>query len=454
MHRSQSGSTMRTELIVVLVLLASLLEPLPGAAQTAEDEGLARRHFADRSYQKVVQLLESNPAPNPEEAYLLGRAYQELYQYREAARAFSQADTSSWRVLSAWGQSLRHLGRTREAISRYEKAYRQDSVRSAVAVPLARLYAEEGQWNKVRDIFRGLAKETPANPFFLRWLGRSYQALDSLSKASTYYQRAYRQNRESAKLPIALSSTLMQLDSLEAARQVIDSALVRYPNRPQFWKRLGQIDLKARKRKEAAQSFQKALLLGDASVTTLRPLGMSLYFIGRDSASVGYLRRAFKADTTDAQTALFLGLALRDAGKPEEGARFLEKATRLFGQPALADTYEHLGETYKALGDYPAAIQADRMALRLAPGDQAVLFHLATLYDDYYRDPRPALNHYRLFLSQLKEIDLEEIGKLGRWRMQKMSEYAHWRVQELKKRQFFQRGSSPGVPPDSGRSAK
>ena len=444
---------MRPEVTGALVILASLLQPLSGSAQTGE-KSQVRRHFADRNYQKVVQLLKEDPASSPDEAYLLGRAYQELYQHGEAAWAFSQADTSNWRVLAAWGQSLRHLGRTEEAIHRYEKAYSQDSLQRMVTVPLGQLYAEEGQWMKVRDVFAGLVNASPTNPFFLRRLGRSYQALDSLHTAATYYQQAYRQNGESTTLPIELTSILMQMGSLSAAHQVMDSALVRHPNRTGFWKRLGQIDLKAKKRKEAVQSFQRALILGDSSASTLRPLGMSLYFIGRDSASVGYLRRAFKVDTTHAQTALFLGLALRDAGRPREGVRFLEKATKLLGQADLANSYEHLGETYKALGDYPAAIQSDRMALRLAPEDQAVLFHLATLYDDYYRDPRPALNHYRLLLGQLEEIDFEETSKLDRWRMQKMSEYAHWRVQKLKKKQFFQRSSSRGVPPDSGRPVR
>ena len=415
---------MRTIIGVLLALLASQPTASFTFGQTNPATRSAQVLFADRSYQDVIDLLEEAPALPSDDAYLLGRAYQELYRYEEAARAFSRADTSSWRVLAGWGQSLRRLGRTAEARTRFEKAYRQDSLRREVAVPLAELYAEAGQWPDVRDVLTSLVRGAPENPFFLSRLGKSYRAMDSLHAAARSYDRAYRRNRQSRTLPLDLTTVLLQSDSLDRARQVMDTALARHPNQARFWKRLGQIELKAKKHNEAIQAFQRALLLGDQSVSTLRPLGMSLYYSGRDSASVNFLRGAFQADTTHARTALF-------------------------GQPALANTYEQLGQAQKAAADYPAAIRADRMALRLAPGDRDVLFHLAMLYDDYYRDPRPALTHYRLLLSQLNQITFDEVSRMQRSRLEKMREYAAWRVRELKRRDFFQRSSSQSARPDS-----
>ncbi|MCK4855704.1 MAG: tetratricopeptide repeat protein [Bacteroidales bacterium] len=75
--------------------------------------------------------------------------------------------------------------------------------------------------------------------------------------------------------------------------------------------------------------------------------------------------RAFTLDSTDAETAYFLGSACRRSKFEEEAVRYFKKAIEL-RQPdpeKLKDIYIHLAELYKVLHRFDAAFEAYDMAL-------------------------------------------------------------------------------------------
>lgn len=381
----------------IIALLAFIIA-CPAAAQPEPAWEKAQRAFAGSDYQTVVALLDSAEALPPEGYYLLGQAYQGLLRHARAADAFRRADTTGARVLVAWGHSLDLLGRTPDALTRYEQAYRLDSTDAHAAMPLARLYAKAGRWSEVKTIFNRLLEGDPDNPFLHAQLGKAYRALDSTDAAIVHYERAHRLDLESIDVPLSLSGLYLVADMLIAARRVMERALERHPRHPALWRRRGKVALEEDAYEMAAEAFQNALTYGDSTAATFRDLGMAFYLDGRYEAAAAPLRTSYRADSAHAATAFYLGVTEQQLGRHKAALRYLKRATDLYGQKKLAEVYAQLAETHRGREDYPEAVRADRLALRLNPEKTDVLFHLATLYDEYYADPATALAHYKLFL--------------------------------------------------------
>ena len=422
---------------VALWLLAA-----PAAAQPELTGEAAQAAFARGDYEAVVALLDRAEAVPPGGHYLLGRAHQELLRHGQAADAFALADTADVRVLVAWGHSLDLLGRTSAALVRYERAYRQDSTDARAAMPLARLYAGAGRWGEVVPIFIRLLQGDEENPFLHAQLGKAYRALDSTDAAIVHYERAHRLDPQSVEVPLSLSAIYLAAEMTIAARRVMERALAQHPQHPALWRRRGQVALEEDAYEAAADAYGKALAYGDSSAVVYRNLGMAFYLDGRYEAAAEPLRTSVRVDSLHAPTAFYLGVTEEQLGRHAEARRYLERAATLYGQAKLAEVHAQLAETHRSLGDYPAAVQADRLALRLNPKKTEILFHLATLYDEHYVDPSTALAHYELFLrSGAEAYPLRQA-------------WAARRVEEIEAAAFFRRRPLRPTSDSSGRQRR
>lgn len=432
---------------LLLLLLPFLLLPAARTvhAQPASSLGSALTAFAQGRYADVVALLGTAADRPPEATYLLARAHQELMQHGRAAALFAESDTTEARVLAAWGQSLLQLGQGRAALQRYERAYHADSADQRAALPLARLYAQAERWEAVETIYTRLVQADPGNPSFHAQLGLAYRALGRTDDALAHLERAHRLNPLSVEVPLHLSGLYVAADSLISARRVLERALEAQPEEPLLWRRRGEIALQELDPAVAVAAFRRALSAGDSSAATLRNLGAAYYMDEAYAEALPPLRASARLDSLYAMTFYYLGMTHKHLEQHDRAAAALEKAGLLFGQHNVADVHEALADVYRYQNRYEAAIAADRLALQLNPDKRAVLFHLATLYDEHYADPAPALRYYRQYLERVA-------GQTLRSDLLVMQAYAQRRIEEIERgereKRFWQRRPAP---PDTTR---
>jgi tetratricopeptide (TPR) repeat protein len=94
----------------------------------------------------------------------------------------------------------------------------------------------------------------------------------------------------------------------------------------------------------------------------------------------------------------------------------------------LIDAYIQSAATYDAQGKLRRAIDAYKTALQVQPGRVEIYFHLATLYDDYYRDKTTAAHYYRKFLAVADSLETP------------FHAYASSRLEKLRPTLHFQEG--------------
>jgi tetratricopeptide (TPR) repeat protein len=425
------------------LLLAMGFAPAPtGWAQPASSEPTEHVDVAERllirgAPQAAIDTLAQADSLRPEGYFLLGRAHQALYDHPRAADAFAQADTTSAAVLAAWGQSLRQLGRPAEARARYRQAYEQDPRNRSVTLALADLHLQTRQPTEAVALLQPMVERTADNPLLHTRLAKAYQSMDSTQAAIRHFRRAFALNPQSVPVSLRLSGLYATVDSLEAARTTVAQALDHHPDNLALWKQRGTIAFKRQDYPMAIRSYQAAAYLGDSTAVTLRNLGQAYYLTDDYEAALPLLKQSLRGED-HALTALFAGIAHKNLGQPDSSLVYLQKATELFRQSALADVYEQIADAHKQLDQYEEAIDADRLSLRLNPDKHAVYFHLATLYDDYYADPKPALMHYRLFVQRADSAAYPQ-----------MRAYARYRMQVLGERDFFRRPPAPPNEPAS-----
>ncbi|GAB5518981.1 MAG: hypothetical protein RhofKO_12320 [Rhodothermales bacterium] len=399
----------------------------------------ARALIGEGEHRQAVALLEAVSNPTPDHYYVLGLSYQALLQHRQALTALNQADQMNRRVLAAKGRSYDALGQTLEAINAYEGAYVQDSTHVNTASSLARLYAQTDNWYRVAAVFDRLLEEDGENSTIHQNLGRAYGQLDSLERSLNHYEQARRLNPENLSVLLSLSAAYVRMEYYTSAQRVVEQGIAERPLNPQLWFRSGEIAMTVEDYDLAVASFDSALVLGDTSSINLRNLGVSHYLNGDYAASDTVLMRAHRADSTDGMQTFYLGMAKKNLDQFDGALHYLDKAARLLGRDLLADLYAQIASTHDVMDNDGQAIQVYRLSLNLNPAKRENLFHLAALYDVYYKDPKTALETYEQFLAQVTPGDLPQFES-----------YATERVKALREKQFFREGRAAPADTSSG----
>lgn len=143
---------------------------------------------------------------------------------------------------------------------------------------------------------------------------------------------------------IALSYAQQAHFQLDAARDTLQAAVVKHPDDPLLWARLGELWLMHGDRKQALAAARKAQTLAPQLARTQLVLGFAALAEFRNEDASAAFGRAVELDSADPLAHLGMGLAAISKGKLAEGRGELEIAVALDSSNALARSY--LGKAY------------------------------------------------------------------------------------------------------------
>ncbi|MEL7360690.1 MAG: tetratricopeptide repeat protein [Bacteroidota bacterium] len=418
---------MRVPLLLVVML------SLPVQAQVVDPGALSvQEQFSAQDYEDVIVQLEAKAMRSEAESYVLGRAYQEEFQHQRALESFAEADTMSVRVLRARAVSQERLGRHREAIATYRRALDVQPGSIGLTMALARLLNVVRDFETARQLLAAASAAKPETPTIRVEYAKTLVALDSLGGAIVQLELAHRQAPASATIPLLLSQVYLTAELPTSAARVLERGLDVVDEDPRLWARLGAVRHQLEVHDGAIDAYETALALGDSSASTWRGLGMNRYLDGAPRPALTALDASYAADSTNARTAFYLGLAHKQLEAYVEAERWLTLAATLTGRQPLADILEHLADAQRFQDEYRAAIETDQVVLYLSPGRLSTTFHLAVLFDEYYADSTPAIRQFEAFIEQAMASPVAE-----RSDTLVMVGYAQNRIRALREATFF-----------------
>ena len=109
----------------------------------------------------------------------------------------------------------------------------------------------------------------------------------------------------------------------------------------------------------------------------LRQRGLACYRSGDYDRCLQEVEQLLASDPQDHECLVLKGMALTELERPREAVAALEQATRI--DPSGRDGWYHLAIGRMMLGELPAAAEAFRAALRVAPDDAAALTDLSNV---------------------------------------------------------------------------
>ena len=392
--------------LVILGALTVLMAPLH--AQPTAPLSDARTAYTDGDYERAIERLRRSAATDTsaQALYLLGRSYQALVQHAPALKALENAyrlDSTSVRILQAKGQSYEALSRFDAAESAYAGALELEPSRT-LHLALAGLYHQVRSWKEATYHYRVVLRSDTTNSLLHARLAQTLQAQHRTEDALTHYRRAHQLNPRDASVTLSLSRLLEQQGQPDAAAAVVDSTL-HYRETAALWTRRATLAFRQDNLPAARHGYQRAIQQGDSSASTFRRLGIAEVGQGRYDAALDALHHAVERDSSNVRTHFYLGVAYREVDSLDHAEASFEETITRVANDVLVDAYVQSAVTYDAQGQLRRAIDAYKTALRVQPGRVEIYFHLATLYDDYYRDKTTAALYYRKFLAAADSVE-------------------------------------------------
>lgn len=336
--------------------------------------------------------------------YTRGRAYQSLLNHDSAYHYYHMAylvDSSDLSIRIAMGRMMYRLGRIREGIEIYEAILTEFQPPDQHLAELANLYSLRKDYAKSLAIYQDLLEKDSLNYYYAKQAGKNFLDMNQPDSAIHYYEYAFSLNQKDVFLAHRLGNLHLQQKDLPAAINRVSTGLVYDSTNLDLLKLRAYLFFLNGQNVPAIEDFQKAWHQDSLSVFINKYLGMSHYEEKQFDKARTALMQAFRLDSTDAETAFFLGNACRASRYEEDAVGYYKKAIVL-NQPdpkTMKSIYIQLAEILKVLHQFNEAFDAYDRVLEYDPLDNTIYFKIAQTYDRNLNQKKTAIKYYEKYLS-------------------------------------------------------
>lgn len=318
----------------------------------------------------------------------MSSVYTNLEQFDEALAALLKAvetdplDTDSLAML---GQLQSSLGEFPDAAETLRKATEIDPQSIELRLSFSRSLFQAGHDDEGEKVAEEALSMAPDNPDLLFLLGGQYLENKRFDEAAELLQRAY------SILPhpmIAnnLSEAFTELESREEAINLLEEAVINWPEEMKLWNQLGAIKLDEGLWMEAKSAFLRALEIEPDAILVKQNLARCLLTIGSAREATAMLEELLPIHPDRHKLFSDLALAAATTGDWIGMETFIRRA--LEERPNEADNWVNLAQSLVGQVRRAEAIEAANHALKLDPDNAAayVLMAASASSDEETRD--------------------------------------------------------------------
>lgn len=248
-------------------------------------------------------------------------------------------------------------------------------------------------------------------------------------KAVEVSRKAVEANPKDRDMKLMLAGEIADQGKIDDGLAMARGLLANNAEDRAIWLALGQMDVRARRWKEADEAFNKA-----ESLTSKKEDRAYLLFLRGELAerqkhyepAEQFFRHALELEPDSALTLNYLGYMMADKGKQlPEALKLVRKAVEL--EPMNGAYLDSLGWVYFKMGEYELAEENLRQAVARDTTDPTVHDHLGDLYEKTGRT-RLAAAQWELSLAQYAKSAPADVEPSEVAKVQKKLESAHLRL--------------------------
>ena len=203
-----------------------------------------------------------------------------------------------------------------------------------------------------------------------------------LEQAEIFFQRALKDDPQSAEAYYGLGSAYLQQQKADDARKCFERVLqlhTTYPGTlPNAWNNLGILSAREGNLELAIQQFQHALQIDPEHPIALQNLGSAYRQKNDWPKAKEALQRSLSLNPDDAEANYSLGMVFAQQNDPDHAYEYLKKA--LAARPAFPEALNNLGILYLRTHRPEDAVRSFEECMRVAPAYDQAYLNLARVY--------------------------------------------------------------------------
>ncbi|MDZ7345343.1 MAG: tetratricopeptide repeat protein, partial [candidate division KSB1 bacterium] len=262
-----------------------------------------------------------------------------------------------------------------EAISLFSPLQENDSTAVSAGIEIAKLMILKGDTLQALKLAESIASDYPDDWRAPAALGRFYQGMNKPDKALEWFNRTAKLQQKVPEIYILRALNYADLDSLERAEAVLDTAAAKFPKDPAVPYYLGYVANRRGNPSRAVRYYLKSLELDPRNDQTALSLAAAYDELGQyDRAEELYKKLLHNNPDSPIvlnNYAYHLSVQARDL---EKALAMAERAVAAV--PKSAPYLDTLGWIYYQMGDYEKARSYIEASLEIAPDNAEVTEHL------------------------------------------------------------------------------
>jgi tetratricopeptide (TPR) repeat protein len=360
-------------------------------------------------YERVIdtcRLILTSDSMNAEVWYKMGLSYQNLLSDDKSFECFSRASSlapgnSRYNFMLAKGYF--NKGKNNRAKPLLEALCSGDTMNWSYAFYLTGIYMQEGKYDESIKIYSRFYREDTTNYVFLDKTGFACLRKGDFESAIDLYNKSLAINPKNTSAIKNLAYLYSSTYRADTALQLLTRAIEIDPEDMDLFVRRGGLHYLINYNKRALNDYLRVLSSGDSSTLYLKRAGIGYSNNLQPKEAVIYLMKAYIKDSSDYETASYLGKNYNDLNDTKKSIYYYKRTSKILipavQQAEIATVL--LAESQKKGGLYKEAIDTYINAIKLS-SDVKLYMIIANIYDEKLNDTKNAIYYYELFLEKLK----------------------------------------------------
>ncbi|MBJ2174844.1 tetratricopeptide repeat protein [Aureibaculum sp. A20] len=406
-----------------LVVLLFILFISKTDAQTSV-LAIADNYLEKGNYQLALEQLKTDKNPTIEVLNKIADIYQKTGNYANAINYYNKIYSlnPSDKVKEQLGKCYQYTGNSKKAMQLQSEVLNDNPDNLLLQYHLAKLYAANRKTKEAIILLEGLVEKDPENPNYHYELG---EALNKIKKDPTKpYLEAYRLDTSHVKSMYQLAKYFNKVKVRDSADLFIDKGLEIDSENLNFLQLKAQNEFLKKEYDTTIVYLKRLEALNFKTVFVNKLFGLS-YFKNEDyENALLYFNKVKMADFMDTGTLFNIGL-VHAAMKEYKKAEMSFYMSIAFQKPEYDKNYFELGKVQLEQKEVKKAITSFEKGYENNSRNYQLLFQIAMLSENYFKDKKIALRHYEQYVENFSSKD------------EKSTLYAKSRIKEINKELFM-----------------
>ncbi|RJP83629.1 MAG: tetratricopeptide repeat protein [Desulfobacteraceae bacterium] len=276
------------------------------------------------------------------------------------------------------------------------------------------LFIDHKKYDDALIILNGMLKKIPDDSDINHLAGAAYDGIKDTDKALFHFKKVKDDSKFFENATIYLAYIYKNQDQPDRATEILEKAIRKMPDNPEFYFYLGYFHEDSRMYQQAESVLKKGLEITPDNPRLHFRLGVVYDKWGKKDLSIEEMKKVIGIDPQDAHALNYLGYTYLDMNMNlSEAEQLIQRAMEI--EPADGYITDSLGWLYYKKGEFKEALAMLEKAISLVPDDPIILEHIGDVHMKINNREKALEFYQRALLKKEKDKEslLEKINKLS-----------------------------------------